>query len=48
MEVTADVKTASVLLIRKLILLLQNLDPLPKKVYLNMKLYYYDEGETSL
>ncbi|XP_008331846.1 zebrafish testis-expressed 38 [Cynoglossus semilaevis] len=43
MEVTADVKTASVLLIRKLILLLQNLDPLPKKVYLNMKLYYYDE-----
>uniref|UniRef100_A0A3B5KYD5 Zebrafish testis-expressed 38 n=1 Tax=Xiphophorus couchianus TaxID=32473 RepID=A0A3B5KYD5_9TELE len=34
---------ASVLLIRKLFLLLQNLDALPSNVYLTMKLYYYDD-----
>uniref|UniRef100_A0A3B3VKA3 Zebrafish testis-expressed 38 n=1 Tax=Poecilia latipinna TaxID=48699 RepID=A0A3B3VKA3_9TELE len=38
-----DTKRASVLLIRKLFLLLQNLDALPSNVYLTMKLYYYDE-----
>uniref|UniRef100_A0A3P9NAV1 Zebrafish testis-expressed 38 n=1 Tax=Poecilia reticulata TaxID=8081 RepID=A0A3P9NAV1_POERE len=34
---------SSVLLIRKLFLLLQNLDALPSNVYLTMKLYYYDD-----
>ncbi|CAG5897025.1 unnamed protein product [Menidia menidia] len=37
-----DTKKASVLLIRKLFLLMQNLDTLPSNVYLTMKLYYYD------
>uniref|UniRef100_A0A3P9NAP7 Zebrafish testis-expressed 38 n=1 Tax=Poecilia reticulata TaxID=8081 RepID=A0A3P9NAP7_POERE len=41
-----DTKRASVLLIRKLFLLLQNLDALPSNVYLTMKLYYYDDGKT--
>ncbi|XP_027875407.1 zebrafish testis-expressed 38 isoform X2 [Xiphophorus couchianus] len=39
-----DTKRASVLLIRKLFLLLQNLDALPSNVYLTMKLYYYDDS----
>ncbi|KAM4728018.1 zebrafish testis-expressed 38 [Anableps anableps] len=44
MQVTLeDTKRASVLLIRKLFLLLQNLDALPSNVYLTMKLYYYDD-----
>ncbi|XP_036940797.1 zebrafish testis-expressed 38 [Acanthopagrus latus] len=38
-----DTKRASVLLIRKLFLLMQNLDTLPNNVYLTMKLYYYDD-----
>ncbi|KAM9500655.1 zebrafish testis-expressed 38 isoform 1-T1 [Clarias gariepinus] len=38
-----DTKKASVLLIRKLFLLMQNLDSLPDDVYLTMKLYYYDD-----
>uniref|UniRef100_G3PUQ8 Zebrafish testis-expressed 38 n=2 Tax=Gasterosteus aculeatus aculeatus TaxID=481459 RepID=G3PUQ8_GASAC len=38
-----DTKRASVLLIRKLFLLMQNLDVLPNNVYLSMKLYYYDD-----
>ncbi|XP_041848940.1 HORMA domain-containing protein 1-like [Melanotaenia boesemani] len=38
-----ETKRASVLLIRKLFLLMQNLDSLPNNVYLTMKLYYYDE-----
>ncbi|XP_031710657.1 zebrafish testis-expressed 38 [Anarrhichthys ocellatus] len=38
-----DTKRASVLLIRKLFLLMQNLDVLPNDVYLTMKLYYYDD-----
>ncbi|KAM7378979.1 hypothetical protein PAMP_004562 [Pampus punctatissimus] len=38
-----DTKRASMLLIRKLFLLIQNLDVLPNNVYLTMKLYYYDE-----
>lgn len=40
-----DTKRATVLLIRKLFLLMQNLDALPNNVYLTMKLYYYDDGE---
>uniref|UniRef100_A0A3Q4GFQ6 Zebrafish testis-expressed 38 n=1 Tax=Neolamprologus brichardi TaxID=32507 RepID=A0A3Q4GFQ6_NEOBR len=44
MQVTMDdTKKALVLLIRKLFLLMQNLDALPSNVYLTMKLYYYDE-----
>ncbi|XP_068423704.1 zebrafish testis-expressed 38 [Clinocottus analis] len=44
MQVTLeDTKRASVLLIRKLFLLLQNLEVLPNNVYLTMKLYYYDD-----
>ncbi|XP_022068543.1 zebrafish testis-expressed 38 [Acanthochromis polyacanthus] len=44
MQVTLeDTKKASVLLIRKLFLLMQNLDALPSNVYLTMKLYYYDD-----
>uniref|UniRef100_A0A3B4GZ43 HORMA domain-containing protein 1-like n=1 Tax=Pundamilia nyererei TaxID=303518 RepID=A0A3B4GZ43_9CICH len=44
MQVTMDdTKKALVLLIRKLFLLMQNLDVLPSNVYLTMKLYYYDE-----
>ncbi|XP_044223980.1 zebrafish testis-expressed 38 isoform X1 [Thunnus albacares] len=44
MQVTLeDTKRASVLLIRKLFLLMQNLDILPNNVYLTMKLYYYDD-----
>ncbi|XP_061652698.1 zebrafish testis-expressed 38 isoform X1 [Phyllopteryx taeniolatus] len=38
-----DTKRASVLLIRKLFLLLQNLSVLPHNIHLAMKLYYYDE-----
>ncbi|XP_061600269.1 zebrafish testis-expressed 38 [Cololabis saira] len=38
-----DTKRASVLLIRKLFLLMQNLEALPENVYLTMKLYYYDD-----
>uniref|UniRef100_A0A4W4FG61 Zebrafish testis-expressed 38 n=1 Tax=Electrophorus electricus TaxID=8005 RepID=A0A4W4FG61_ELEEL len=38
-----DTKKASVLLIRKLFLLMQNLDTLPNEVSLSMKLYYYDD-----
>lgn len=40
-----DTKRATVLLIRKLFLLMQNLDTLPNNVYLTMKLYYYDDSE---
>lgn len=40
-----DTKRATVLLIRKLFLLMQNLDALPNNVYLTMKLYYYDDSE---
>ncbi|KAG9351230.1 hypothetical protein JZ751_025121, partial [Albula glossodonta] len=38
-----DTKKASVLLVRKLFLLMQNLDALPADVSLSMKLYYYDD-----
>ncbi|XP_073465743.1 HORMA domain-containing protein 1 [Aquarana catesbeiana] len=40
---SSDVKKASVLLIRKLYVLMQNLGPLPNDVCLTMKLFYYDE-----
>ncbi|KAM9322294.1 zebrafish testis-expressed 38 [Pholidichthys leucotaenia] len=44
MQVTLeDTKKASILLIRKLFLLLQNLGALPNNVHLTMKLYYYDD-----
>ncbi|XP_041914183.1 zebrafish testis-expressed 38 isoform X1 [Alosa sapidissima] len=38
-----DTKKASVLLIRKLFLLMQNLDVLPNDISLTMRLYYYDD-----
>ncbi|XP_077412690.1 zebrafish testis-expressed 38 isoform X2 [Vanacampus margaritifer] len=38
-----DTKTASVLLIKKLFLLIQNLGVLPNNIHLSMKLYYYDD-----
>ncbi|XP_051922447.1 HORMA domain-containing protein 1 isoform X2 [Hippocampus zosterae] len=34
---------ASILLVRKLYILMQNLGPLPNKIFLNMTLTYYDE-----
>nr|XP_012422187.1 PREDICTED: HORMA domain-containing protein 2-like [Odobenus rosmarus divergens] len=37
-----DIKKASVLLIRKLYILMQNLGPLPNDVILTVKLHYYD------
>ncbi|XP_051985343.1 HORMA domain-containing protein 1-like [Xyrauchen texanus] len=40
---TMDTKNASTLLIRKLFLLMQNLEALPNAVYLSMKLYYNDD-----
>uniref|UniRef100_A0A8C5LF76 HORMA domain-containing protein 1 n=1 Tax=Jaculus jaculus TaxID=51337 RepID=A0A8C5LF76_JACJA len=39
----ADTKKASILLIRKIYILMQNLGPLPNDVCLTMKLFYYDE-----
>ncbi|XP_059726820.1 HORMA domain-containing protein 1 isoform X3 [Haemorhous mexicanus] len=39
----ADTKKASILLIRKIYILMQNLSPLPNDVCLTMKLLYYDE-----
>ncbi|NXE27803.1 HORM1 protein, partial [Ardeotis kori] len=39
----ADTKKASILLIRKIFVLMQNLSPLPNDVCLTMKLFYYDE-----
>ncbi|OXB55800.1 hypothetical protein ASZ78_007118, partial [Callipepla squamata] len=39
----ADTKKASILLIRKIYVLMQNLGPLPSNVCLTMKLFYYDE-----
>lgn len=43
---SADTKKASILLIRKIYVLMQNLEPLPNDVCLTMKLLYYDEGTT--
>lgn len=42
-----DTKEASMLLIRKLFLLMQNLEALPNAVHLSMKLYYNDDGKNS-
>ncbi|NXA11351.1 HORM1 protein, partial [Sapayoa aenigma] len=39
----ADTRRASILLIRKIYILMQNLSPLPDDVCLTMKLLYYDE-----
>ncbi|NWR40238.1 HORM1 protein, partial [Tachuris rubrigastra] len=39
----ADTKRASILLIRKIYVLMQSLSPLPSDVCLTMKLLYYDE-----
>uniref|UniRef100_A0A8C5WIE4 Golgi phosphoprotein 3 like n=1 Tax=Leptobrachium leishanense TaxID=445787 RepID=A0A8C5WIE4_9ANUR len=39
----SDIKKASVLLIRKLYILMQNLGHLPNDVFLTMNLFYYDE-----
>ncbi|NWI88917.1 HORM1 protein, partial [Pitta sordida] len=39
----ADTRKASILLIRKIYILMQNLSPLPNDVCLTMKLLYYDE-----
>lgn len=44
----ADTRKASVLLIRKIYILMQNLSPLPNDVFLTMKLFYYDEGSISI
>ncbi|XP_078527090.1 HORMA domain-containing protein 1 isoform X3 [Lissotriton helveticus] len=38
-----DLKKSSILLIRKLYVLMQNLGPLPNNVCLTMKLFYFDE-----
>ncbi|TFK06732.1 wings apart-like protein-like protein [Platysternon megacephalum] len=38
-----DTKKASILLIRKIYVLMQNLGPLPNDICLTMKLFYYDE-----
>lgn len=40
-----NTRKASILLVRKLYTLMQNLGPLPDSVSLNMKLAYYEEGE---
>lgn len=40
---SADTKKASILLIRKNYVVIQNLGPLPNDVCLTMKLFYYDE-----
>ncbi|XP_043819193.1 HORMA domain-containing protein 1 [Dromiciops gliroides] len=40
---SSDTKKASILLIRKIYILMQNLGPLPNDVCLTMKLFYYDE-----
>uniref|UniRef100_A0A8C9RKD2 HORMA domain containing 1 n=2 Tax=Scleropages formosus TaxID=113540 RepID=A0A8C9RKD2_SCLFO len=40
---SSDTRKGSILLVRKLYTLMQNLGPLPDDVYLNMKLSYYDD-----
>lgn len=40
-----NTRKASILLVRKLYTLMQNLGPLPDKVCLSMKLAYYDKGD---
>lgn len=43
-----EIKKGSILLIRKLYLLMQNLGPLPNDITLTMKLFYYNEGRWRL
>lgn len=43
-----NTQKSSMLLVRKLYMLMQNLGPLPDDVCLNMKLFYYDEGKSML
>ncbi|KAL4674703.1 hypothetical protein H8959_018637, partial [Pygathrix nigripes] len=45
---STDTKKASILLIRKIYILMQNLGPLPNDVCLTMKLFYYDEAQFTL
>lgn len=40
-----EIKKGSILLIRKLYLLMQNLGPLPNDIILTMKLFYYSDGK---
>lgn len=42
-----NTRKAIILLVRKLYTVMQYLGPLPENVYLNMKLAYYDDGNTS-
>ncbi|XP_072456115.1 HORMA domain-containing protein 2 isoform X2 [Notamacropus eugenii] len=42
-KTSEEIKRASILLIRKLYLLMQNLGPLPNDITLTMNLYYYNE-----
>lgn len=42
-----NTRKASILLVRKLYTLMQNLGPLPDSVSLNMKLAYYEEGKAA-
>nr|XP_033780346.1 HORMA domain-containing protein 1 isoform X10 [Geotrypetes seraphini] len=41
--ISADIRKSSIVLVRKLYVLMQNLGPLPNDVCLTMKLFYYDE-----
>lgn len=43
-----NTQKSSMLLVRKLYMLMQNLGPLPDDVCLNMKLLYYDEGKSTI
>ncbi len=43
-----NTQKSSMLLVRKLYMLMQHLGPLPDNVCLNMKLFYYDEGKFTL
>lgn len=42
-----NTQKSSMLLVRKLYMLMQNLGPLPDNICLNMKLFYYDEGKST-
>lgn len=43
-----NTRKAIILLVRKLYTVMQYLGPLPENVYLNMKLAYYDDGNTHI
>ena len=40
-----ETKRSTIVLIRKLFVLMQHLGTLPQSIALSMKLFYYDEGE---